>query len=154
MLKKNKALILIVISMLLVSMFAFVGCAKKGTVGKEYDSAGLPLTKSAALKLWQGEWGVEDEYGNVFGTLINTIDGKEYQILASIKDLKNNKNLDWLKNIKTEATVSYDSTSKILKFVRTYDHLTYTNTFRFVSKTICIHKQSDESRHELIFKTK
>lgn len=54
MLKKNKALILIVISMLLVSMFAFVGCAKKGTVGKEYDSAGLPLTKLLLLNFGKG----------------------------------------------------------------------------------------------------
>ena len=154
MLKKNKVLIMVVISVLIVSMFALVGCAKKGTIGKEYDSAGLPLTKAAALKLWQGEWGVEDEYGNVFGTLINTVDGKEYQILASIEDLKNEKNLDWLKNIKSVANVSYDSISKTLKFIRTYDNLTYTNTFKFVSKTICIHKQSDEAKHELIFKTK
>lgn len=154
MLKKNKVLIMVVISVLIVSMFAFVGCAKKGTIGKEYDSTGLPLTKSAALKLWQGEWGVEDEYGNVFGTLINTVDGKKYQILASIEDLKNEKNLDWLKNIKSVANVSYDSISKTLKFIRTYDNLTYTNTFKFVSKTICIHKRSDEAKHELIFKTK
>ena len=154
MLKKNKVLIMVVISVLIVSMFAFVGCAKKGTIGKEYDSTGLPLTKAAALKLWQGEWGVEDEYGNVFGTLINTVDGKEYQILASIEDLKNEKNLDWLKNIKSVANVSYDSISKTLKFIRTYDNLTYTNTYKSVSKTNCIHKQSDEAKHELIFKIK
>lgn len=154
MLKKNKVLIMVVISVLIVSMFAFVGCAKKATIGKEYDSTGLPLTKAAALKLWQGEWGVEDTYGNVFGTLINKIDGNNYLVLGRINEIKNGKNLDSHHNIHAEAEVTYDSKTKTLVFKRVFDGTTVTDNFHFVSTKMVVHNDSFVVGHTLLFKVK
>ena len=59
MLKKNKVLILISILVLMLSVFALSACSNKTankTKAKIYDANGLPLTKEAALKLWQGKW--------------------------------------------------------------------------------------------------
>lgn len=59
MLKKNKVLILISILVLMLSVFALSACSNKianKTKAKIYDANGLPLTKAAALKLWQGKW--------------------------------------------------------------------------------------------------
>ena len=154
MLKKNKVLILVVISILIMSMFAFVGCAKKGSIGKEYDSAGLPLTKSGALKLWQGEWGVEDEYDNVFATLVNKIEGNKYLVLGRINEIKNGKNLDSYHNISAESEVTYDSKTKTLVFKRVFEGTTVTDNFHFVSTKMVVHDESHTKGHTLLFKVK
>lgn len=154
MLKKNKALILIVISMLLVSMFAFVGCAKKGTVGKEYDSAGLPLTKSAALKLWQGEWGVEDSSGNVFPKYLNKIDSNKYLVFGNIDEIKKGERLDYYENMYAEAEVSYDFKARNLVFKRVFDGTTVIDTIHFVSAKMVVHKDSVAVGHTIFFKVK
>lgn len=72
MLKKNKVLILISILVLMLSVFALSACSNKTankTKAKIYDANGLPLTKEAALKLWQGKW--DDGKGQHF---MNEID--------------------------------------------------------------------------------
>ena len=154
MLKKNKALILVVISMLLVSMFAFVGCAKKGTVGKEYDSAGLPLTKSAALKLWQGEWGYEDSNGYVSPKYLNKIDGNKYLVRGVIDEIQNGKNLDYYRNMYAEAEVTYDSKTRTLVFKRIFSDTTVVDNFHFVSAKMVVHDDSAVVGHNIYFKVK
>jgi len=154
MLKKNKVLIMVVISVLIVSMFAFVGCTKKGAVGKEYDSTGLPLNKAAALKLWQGEWGVEDEYGNVFPEYLNKIDGNKYLVLGRIKEINKGEHLDFYQNMYAEAEVTYDLKTKTLVFKRVFDGTTVIDNFHFVSTKMAIHKDSFLVGHTLFFKVK
>ena len=59
MLKKNKVLILISVFVLMFSIFTLSACSNKAANKsklKLYDVNGLPLTKEAALKLWQGKW--------------------------------------------------------------------------------------------------
>ena len=154
MLKKNKALMLVVISILIVSMFAFVGCAKKGTIGKEYDSTGLPLTKAAALKLWQGEWGVEDTNGNVFSQYLNKIDGNKYLVRGIINEIQKNENLDYYRNMYAEAEVNYDSKTKTLVFKRIFDGTTVIDNFYFVSTKMVVHDESITIGHRIYFKVK
>ena len=152
MLKKNKALILVVISMLLVSMFAFVGCAKKGTVGKEYDSVGLPLTKSAALKLWQGEW-VIPESTDIYENKIyrNDIKNNQYLVFGKVSEINSGKNLDYYRNMYAEAEITYDSKTKTLYFRRLFSGTTIENSIHFVDKNTLLEKENYSSEY-IVFK--
>lgn len=152
MLKKNKALILVIISMLLVSMFAFVGCAKKGTVGKEYDSAGLPLTKSAALKLWQGEWLIpesEDIYENKIYR--NDIKNNQYLVFGKVSEINHGENLDYYRNMYAEAEITYDFKTRTLYFKRIFSSTTVETSIHFVDKNTLLEK-TNISKKYIVYK--
>ena len=148
MLKKNKALIMVVISVLIVSMFAFVGCAKKGTIGEEYDSTGLPLTKAAALKLWQGEWRYENRENNLSEiTYRNDRNNNKYLIFGNIMDINMGKNLDHYENQYSEAEVRYNSKTRTLYFKRIFDTVTITDSIHFVDKNTLLAEDNVGAGH-------
>ena len=141
MLKKNKVLIMVVISVLIVSLFAFVGCTKKGAVGKEYDSTGFPLTKAAALKLWQGEWLIpesEDIYENKIYR--NDIKNNQYLVFGKVSEINSGKNLDYYRNMYAEAEITYDSRTRTLYFKRIFSDTTIKDSIHFVDKNTLLGK--------------
>lgn len=131
MLKKNKVLILISVFVLMFSIFTLSACSNKAANKsklKLYDANGLPLTKEAALKLWQGKW--QDKSNQQF---MNEIDEQNrISPLGFIKD--NHVNRYFLM-----CPIAFDTKTFTLTLNNPLDGSFYMN-FKFVNKDTLLAK--------------
>lgn len=129
MLKKNKVLVLISVFVLMFSIFTLSACSNKAANKsklKLYDANGLPLTKEAALKLWQGKWQEKSkpyQYMNEIG------ESGTLSVMANIRD--NGK-------VDTYFTIwpsSYDNNTKTLTLRNQFLEMDF--KFKFLDRNTC-----------------